>query len=158
MALESVMDAIAVRLAANLSSASSSGTKGLLAAYSAASTTQGASIIPRSVDDWPVAIVWFGGTDDASIGNGPEREVWTIEVQFWCNAQDAAFAYQTLIPFVSRCKVLFRTDMNANDTAARVLYRGASPAEVDDAHGKPFLVLTVYLEVLDLDPTNSHAM
>jgi hypothetical protein len=156
MSLESVMDAVAVRLAANLSTASSSGTAGLRAAYSAASTTEGASIIPRSIDDWPVAIVWAAG-GEVTAGNGPEPILHRLEVRIWCNAAEAAFAYQTLIPFVDRCRVLFRTDVDANTTATRVLMTGYDQPEVDDAHGKPFLVLPIYLDALELNPTNAYA-
>lgn len=158
MALESVMDAIAVRLAANLSTASDSGTPGLRAAYSAASTSQGATIIPRSIDDWPVAVVWAAG-GQLQPGNGPEPFLHAIEVQFWCNAADAAFAYQTLIPFVERCRVLFRTDLDANATALRVLFMGYDQPEQDDgADGKPFLILTIHLEALEMTSTSAYAV
>jgi hypothetical protein len=158
MSLEAVMDAIAVRLAANLSADSDSGTPGLRAAYSAGSTTQGATIIPRSVDDWPVAIVWAAG-GQVQAGNGPEPILHAIEVQIWCNAAEAAFAYQTLIPFVDRCRVLFRTDVDANTTALRVLMTGYDQPEQDDStDGKPFLILTVHLDALELNPTNAYAL
>lgn len=157
MALESVMDAVAVRLASGLAAASSSGTPGLRAAYSAGSTAEGAGIIPRSIDDWPVAIVWASG-GDLTAGNGPEPFFHQLEAQIWCNATDAAFAYQTLIPFVERCRVLFRTDLDANATAVRVLMTGYTAPEVDDAHGKPFLILTIRLEVLEMTSTSAYAV
>jgi hypothetical protein len=158
MSLEGVMDAIAVRLATDLAADSSTGTRGLKAAYSAGSTSLGASIIPRSTDDWPIAIVWAAG-GELTAGNGPEPIFHRIEVQFWCNASEAASAYQTLIPFVERCRVLYRTDLDAGGQAARVLMTGYSSPEVDDgADGKPFLVLTVYLEALESTATNAYAV
>ena len=157
MALESVMDAVAVRLGSGLSAASSSGTPGLKAAFSAGSTTEGAGIIPRSIDDWPVAIVWAAG-GDLTAGNGPEPFFHQLEAQLWCNATDAAYAYQTLIPFVERCRVLFRTDMDANSAATRVLMTGYTAPEVDEAHGKPFLVLTIRLEALEMTSTTAYAV
>lgn len=158
MALESVMDAIAVRLASGLSANSDSGTAGLRAAYSAGSTAQGASIIPRSIDDWPVAIVWAGG-GELQPGNGPEPFRHSIEVQVWTNAAGAAHAYQTLIPFVERMRILFRTDLDANTTAARVLYLGYDQPEVEDsADGQPFLVMTHFLEALEITSTTAYAV
>ena len=76
----------------------------------------------------------------------------------WCNASDSAFAYQTLIPFVDRFRVLFRTDVDANTTATRVLMTRYARPEVDEAHGKPFLVLPIYLDALELNPTNAYAL
>ena len=29
---------------------------------------------------------------------------------------------------------------------------------MDDAHGKPFLVLPIYLDALELNPTNNYAL
>jgi len=157
MALESVLDAVAARIATGLSGASSSGTPGLRAAYSAASTAEGAVIMPRSIDDWPVAIVWAGG-GELTAGNGIEPILHRIEVRIWCGATDAAFAYQTLVPFVERCRVLFRTDMDAHGTAVRVLMTGYDAVETDDAHGKPFLVLPILLEALELEPTTGYGV
>lgn len=158
MSLEAVMDAVAVRLASGLSAASDTSTPGLRAAYSAASTSQGAAIIPRSIDDWPVAIVWHAGSD-LTAGNGPEFILHRLEVRIWCGATDAAFAYQTLIPFVSRCVVLYRTDLHASAAnATRVLMLGAAEPEVDEAHGKPFLVLPIYLEALEMASVNTYSV
>jgi len=158
MSLEAVMDAVALRLASGLSAASDTGTPGLRAAYSAASTTQGASIIPRSIDDYPVAIVWAAG-GELTAGNGPEPMLHRLEVRIWCGATDAAFAYQTLIPFVERCRVLYRSDLHASAAnAARVLMTGYGEAEVDDAHGKPFLVLPIYLEALEMASVNTYSV
>ena len=157
MSLESILDAVAVRLAASLGTASSSGTPGLRAAYSAASTSEGAGIIPRSIDDWPVAILWAGG-GEMTAGNGPEPILHGIEVRIWCGATDAAYAYQTLVPFVGRCRTLFRTDVDANATAARVLMTAYDAPEIDEAHGKPFLVLAIHLEALEFEATDAYAM
>ena len=158
MSLEAVMDAVALRLASGLSADSSTGTPGLRAAYSAASTTQGAAIIPRSVDDWPVAIVWAAG-GELTAGNGPEPILHSLEVRIWCNAAEAAFAYQSLIPFVERCRVLYRTDLHASaGSAARVLMTGYGSPEVEDAHGKPFLVLPIYLEALELASVTTYSV
>jgi hypothetical protein len=158
MSLEAVMDAVAVRLAAQLSAASDTGTPGLRAAYSAASTTQGAAIIPRSIDNWPIAIVWAAG-GELTAGNGPEPMLHRLEVRIWCNATEAAFAYQTLIPFVERCRVLFRTDLHASiANVSRLLMLGYDEPEVDDAHGKPFLVLPIYLEALEMASVNTYSV
>lgn len=157
MAIENVMDAIAKRLIDNLATASASGTPGLRAAYSSAATGQGGAIIPRTTDDWPVAIVWtLGG--DLTAGNGPEPFVHRLEVQFWANAMDAAYAYQTLIPFVDRCRQLFRTDLDAAAQADRVLMLGYDMPETDQEGSASFLVLPVFLEVLEIDPTNGYAL
>lgn len=157
MSLEAVMDAVAGRLIAGLATASTSGTTGLRAAYSAASTGQGGAIIPRSVDDWPVAILWAAG-GELTAGNGPEPIVHQLEAQFWCSAVDAALAYQTLIPFVDRCRVLLRTNLSANDNATRVLMTGYGPPETEVAHNRPFLILPVYLEATELNPTNAYSL
>ena len=157
MSLESCMDATAVRMATGLAAESSSGTRGLRAAYSVASTTEGARLIPRAVDDWPVAIIWSAG-GQITAGNGPEPSVHELEVQIWCNATDGALAYQTLIPFVDRCRVLFRTDVNANSTTTRLLMTGYGAADVETAHDVPFLILPIYLQALDLDPTNGYQL
>lgn len=158
MSLEGVMDAVAVRLATDLAADSDTNTRGLKAAYSAGSTSQGAHIIPRSTDDWPIAIVWSAG-GELTAGNGPEPILHRLEIQFWCNAADAAVAYQTLIPFVERCRVLYRTDINAASQATRVLMTGYGQPEVDDGRdGKPFLVLPIYLDALELTPTSAYAL
>jgi hypothetical protein len=155
--LEASLDAIAVRLIDNLAANSDNGTPGLRAAFSVGSTAQGARIMPRSIDDWPVAIVWPAG-GDLTAGNGPEPMLHRIEVRIWFNASEAGAATQALVPFVDRCRVLFRTDLDANATATRCLMTGYGEPEVDDAHGKPFLVLPIYLEVLDLTATSAYAV
>lgn len=157
MALENVMDAVAKRLIDNLATASASSTPGLKAAYSAGTTGEGGAIIPRSLDDWPVAIVWSMGGELAA-GNGPEPMLHRLELQFWANASEAAWAYQTLLPFVGRCRSLFRTDVDANQTATRVLMTGYDQPEVDEAHGRPFLVLPVFLEALELEATSGYSL
>jgi hypothetical protein len=158
MSLEAVMDAVALRLASQLASASDTSTPGLRAAYSAASTSQGAAIIPRSIDDWPVAIVWAAG-GELTAGNGPEPILHRLEVRIWCGATDAAFAYQTLVPFVQRCRVLFRTDLHASlANVSRLLMTGYDAPELDEAHGKPFLVLPIYLEALELASVNTYSV
>lgn len=157
MSLEAVMDYVAGRMASGLSAKSSSGTRGLRAAYSAATTGEGGAIIPRDVDDWPVAIIWTAG-GDLTAGNGPEPIVHQLEAQIWCNATDAAFAYQTLIPFVDRSRVLFRTDLSAGGNAVRVLMTGYGAPDTEEARGKPFLILPIYLEALELNPSNAYSL
>ena len=59
MSLDAIMDAVSVRAATM---------QGLKACYSAASSSEGATIMPRSVDDSPIGIVLFDG-DEAEAGN-----------------------------------------------------------------------------------------
>lgn len=146
MALDAIMDRIAVR-AASLS--------GLKAAWSAASSAEGATIVPRSVDDWPVAIVWADG--GALAAGNHEGFVHDIELDIWVNATDIGYAYKTIVPFVERCRVLFRTDLDANATATRVEMTGYGAIETDEAHGKPFLILPIRLEALELYLSDDYA-
>lgn len=157
MSLEAVMDGVAGILLAGLADASSTGTPGLRAAYSAATTGQGGAIIPRSVDDWPVAIIWTAG-GQLTAGNGPEPILHALEAQFWCSATDAAFAYQTLIPFVERCRVLLRSKVGDSGNATRLLMTGYGAPEVETAHNRPFLVLPIYLDALELTATDAYSL
>jgi hypothetical protein len=140
------MDAVAVRAA---------GLSGMKATFSAASSAEGATVIPRSIDDWPVGIVWADGGE--MVAGNYETFDHDLELLIWANASNVAYAYNALIPFVERCRVLFRTDVDANGTACRVLMTGYRAIEVDEAHGKPFLVLPIQLEALELYASNDYA-
>ena len=140
MALDAIMDAVAVR-AATLT--------GLRACYSAASSPEGATMIPRSVDDSPIGIVWFDG-DTVEAGNF-EVAVIQLELQIWVSAvNDIGEAYRKIIPFRDRARVLFRTDLDANGTAVRVLWTGTGAVDVEEVHGKPFLTMPTQLEALEI--------
>jgi hypothetical protein len=147
MALDAIMDRTAVR-AATLT--------GMKGAWSAASSAEGATVIPRSVDDWPVGIVWFDGSV-MEPGNH-ETVVHDLELLIWVNATDISYAYKTIIPFFDRCRVLFRTDLDANTNAVRLVMTGARAVEVDEAHGKPFLVLPIQLEALEMHLSDDYAV
>ena len=147
MALDAIMDAVAVR-AATLT--------GLLACYSAAASSEGATMIPRSVDDSPVGIVWFDG-DTVEAGNY-EVVVIQLELQIWVSAaDDIGEAYKTIIPFRDRARVLFRTDTDSNATAVRVLWTGTGAVDVEEVHGKNFLTMPIQLEALEVYVSNDYA-
>jgi len=142
MSLVGVLDNTATR-AATLT--------GMKAAHSCAATT-----MPRSIDDWPVAIVWPDG-GDMQAGNA-ESLLHHLELRIWVNATDAAFALSTLMPFVERCQVLFRTDLDIGGEAVRLLMTGYGAPEVETAHGKPFFVLPVGLEAFELRLAHDYAV
>ncbi len=148
MSLDAIMDAVAVRAAAGLS--------GLKACYSAGSSVEGADIMPNNIDDWPIGVVLFMG-DDAEAGNF-ESIVIDLDLVIWVNAQDFGYAYKTIIPYRDRGRVLFRTDIDANGTAVRVLWKGTSAVEVDDAHGAPFLTMSLHLEALEIYASTDYAV
>jgi len=146
MALQNILDYVAIRSAA---------VTGIKAAYSTAASDEGATGIPRSIDDGPVAFV-LPGDGDAEPGNW-EQELHTFEVEVWVPAADMAYAYRTIIPFPALFKAAFRSDIDNNATAVRVLYRGYREPSYDDTAGKPFLVMAIQLEALEIDATNTYA-
>ncbi len=147
MALDAIMDAVAVR-AATLS--------GLRACYSAAASVEGATMIPRSVDDSPIGIVWFD-SDTVEAGNF-EVIVIQLELQIWVSAvDDIGEAYKKIIPFRDRARVLFRTDLDANGTAVRVMRTGTGSVAESEVHGKQFLVMPIQLEALEIYASTDYA-
>ena len=50
---------------------------------------------------------------------------------------------------VDRARVLFRSDIDANGTAVRVLMKGYGTIEYDEVHDKPFLMLPIQFEALE---------
>jgi len=146
MSIESILDYVAVRSAANIT--------GLKAAYSTAASSEGATGIPRSIEDGPVAFV-LPGDGDAEPGNW-EQELHTFEVEVWVPAADMATAYRAIIPFAGRFKTQFRADIDNNTTAVRVLYRGYRKPFYDDTAGKPFLVMSIQMEALEIRASDDY--
>lgn len=149
MALEDIMDRIATTAATGLASAdATTGLPGLKACFSSAASASPSSLIPRSVDDWPVAFVMPGGGDVQA--SNYETLLHEIRLDIWVGAADIAYAVRTITPFVDRARVLFRADLDMGATCQRCLMTGYEPLEPDTAHGKPFLVLPIRLEALEL--------
>ena len=148
MSLEDIMDAIAVHAASGMSAADgTTGLPGLKACYSAAASGEGATILPDSIDDWPIGIVGPNGGDlEAS---NYELFLHDLELVIWCNATSSPYAFRVLVPFVDRARVLFRSDIDANGTAVRVVMKGYGTIEYDEVHDKPFLMLPIQFEALE---------
>ena len=146
MALQSILDYVAVRCAASIT--------GLKACYSTAASDEGAVGIPRSIDDGPVGFC-LPGDGTADPGNW-EQELHDFEVEVWVPAADMAYAYRTIIPFAGLFKAQFRTDLDNNETAVRVLYRGYRKPFYDDTAGKPFLVMPIQLEALEIRASDDY--
>ena len=147
MSIEAITDYIAVRLAANVS--------GVVAAYAPAASNEGAEMYPQSIEEGPVVFV-MPDSGQADSGNW-EQELHQIEIQVWMPAAETGEAFKTLVPFAARIKVEFRTDTDNNATAVRVSYVGYDAPVFNDDYGRPFLVLVVQLEALEIDLSNVYA-
>ena len=111
--------------------------------------------IPTSVDDTPVgALMPIGG--ELNAGN-TESFVHRFELQIWINAADTNPL--AAVEFVERCRVLFRTDLDANQTAVRVLMQGYDRLRTEEMNsGQVFLVLPIRLEATELHYSHDYAV
>jgi hypothetical protein len=142
-------DTILTRLGDKL--ATISGMKGV---YGPDSGTA-ARVMPQSVDDWPVAIVWPDG-GELQPGNGPEPFLHRPEARIWVNATSADYAFATAYSFLEPARVLFRGGITLDGACTRCIFLGYSPLELDEAHGKPFFVLPLLFEVLEHTATTAY--
>jgi hypothetical protein len=149
MALETIMDAVAVKAMAGMSADHPvTGLPGLRACYSAGAA-DGSLAIPRTFDDSPVGVVGpaSGGLDASNY----ELFVHRLELAVWVSATHLTWAWRTIVPMVQRARETFRSDIDAGGTACRVIMTGYQQVESDDQHGKDFLVLPIQLEALELE-------
>lgn len=111
--------------------------------------------IPTSLDDSPVgALMPRGG--DIGAGNA-ENFVHRFELQIWQNAADTNPLAS--MAFVERCRVMFRSDMDANGTATRLLFSGYEPLRTEEINsGQVFLVLPIRFEVLELHFSHDYSV
>jgi len=150
MSLQAIMDAIATRAATGLAAADgTTGLPGLKACFSSASSSAPSVLIPRSVDDWPIGFVLPGGGQQEP-GNY-ELLVHAIRLDIWVGAADIGYAVKTIVPLIDRCRIHFRSDIDNGLTCQRLLMTGYDQLDPDEAHGKPFLVLSIRLEALELE-------
>lgn len=144
-------DTIIARLADRIA-----GLSGMKGAYSPMSGTA-ARVMPRTVDDWPIAILWPDG-GDLQPGNGPEPFLHYPEARVWVNATDPGYAFRTAFSFVEPVRVAFRDDLTLDGACTRCVFMGYDALEVDEAHGKPFFVLPLRFEVLEHTATSAYAV
>lgn len=149
MALDTILSAFADRF---LSATSSDGMKGV---YSPVSGTS-ARVMPATVDDWPIAIVW-PDTGELQPGNGPEPFLHRIEVRVWVSAVNPGYAFQTAYGFVEPVRVAFRSNITLSGACTRCVFLGWESLEADEAHGKTFFVLPLLFEVLEHTATTAYS-
>lgn len=101
--------------------------------------------------------MWAGG-GEVTAGNGPEPILHRLEVRIWCNAAEAATAYQRSSRSWTGAASCSAPTWMRNTTATRVLMTGYDSPRWTNAHGKPFLVLPIYLDALELNSTNAYAL
>lgn len=113
--------------------------------------------IPPSIDSTPVSLLWVrGGRLEA--GN-TERFVHDVELHIWERGVNGGYGVSTLVPFIERCRVLFRTDLDANETATRVLMRGYGEIFPQTMNNQQvYLVLPILLEFTETHYSSDYAV
>lgn len=102
--------------------------------------------IPPNFDSSPVGCLMpLGGDIDA--GNS-EHFVHRFELQIWLQLADANPL--GAMTFIEQARVLFRSDMDANGTATRLLFEGYDQPRSEQINsGKTFVILPLRFNVLE---------
>ena len=141
MSLEAVLDATAIR------AKTLSGLKDCYAITGSSQDDGTLTVVPQSLDSTPVAALFPKG--GALTAGNTEKLLHRLELDIWERAADGGYAVQVLAPFVERCRVLFRTDLDVNGQATRCLMTGYGEWFPQSVNGQMYLVLPIYFEILE---------
>lgn len=138
MSLEAIIDAAATKAAT---------VSGVKAAYGTG-TIAGAPL-PTAIDDGPIAIVMWTGSD-VVIPTTFEEYLHRISVHIYVPGVDPGYAYKTLIPFVSRFITVWRLDRDLGGTCVESWVESASGIEAVTVNTRPYNRLSIQIHVRDV--------
>lgn len=132
--------------------------EGLTECYTVTGTAQDDGTllgIPPSMDSMPCAVL-MPISGEVSPGNS-EKIVHQMEMSIWQNFAEAN-PLGNLI-FIERARVLFRTNLFANDTATRVLFLGYNALRNETMNsGSVYIVLPLRFEILETHYSSDYSL
>jgi hypothetical protein len=139
MSLEAIVDAAALK----------AGTvTGIKRAYGTGNTA-GGNVLPRDIADGPVAIVLWD-TTDVIIPTTFEELEHHLLIHVYVPGVDQAYAYKTLVPFVSRFVTVWRLDRSLGGACVESFVDGADGIGAVTVNDKPFSRLSIRVTVRDV--------
>ena len=102
--------------------------------------------IPRGIEDGPVGVVWMGSAEGNS-GNA-EHLIFRPVLDIWVQAENAGFAYKTLVAFPDLARTAMRGDLTLNGECTRCEFVGWDDPTTETINDRTYLVLPILFEVL----------